>query len=100
MIHDHIGPRGLEVVIAGEAALLGHEPRDGPRLGDRLAVPLENGQLAEGRRVLERLPLLAFDATVFEVDAGRGHDQAGEFAAGADVEVSEDDFGGHCEVFD
>jgi hypothetical protein len=43
-INEHVTLCGLEVVLAGQIVLLGHESRDGNGLSDRLAIKLQDWQ--------------------------------------------------------
>ena len=47
MAGHHVGPRELQVGLAGHAGLPGHELGDGHRLPDLLPVPVEDGNLSK-----------------------------------------------------
>src|SRR6185437_81902 len=87
---DLVALRGLPRVIGVEARQLPDIAVDGVRLRDALAIYLEDGQLAERRRRLERGPVGALYTLISERHtADRKRDARGLPAAAVEVEIGE-----------
>merc|ERR1719444_626681 len=91
-IHDLICLGALKAVATSKADLSGHEPGDGDALGERLAVPLEEGQTSVRGLGFESHPWLGIlkgrhKATILILQTSVGQQEPHGLSAPAEVEI-------------
>ena len=98
MAGHHVGLGKLHLGLAGPPHLCGDELVDGPGLAELLPVPVQHGDLSEGRAGLVFGPLGETDPGVFVVNVTGSQQNPGNLTPGFSVKLNQLDHRHYCSV--